>query len=83
MDIKQIKGLAKLFKERGYGAEPEVIPLGDRRIVLDPANVLGFIPKTNEARQQFIEVFDVGTGLRTIPEMDKFTASSKYSIEYL
>lgn len=81
---KTITELKKIFKESTDKGNP--IPAEEQQIYLDPANVMGIIPKTDIALKLLIENFDVGKPSK-IPELKydnaKRESTANYSIEYI
>lgn len=84
MKITQIKKLSKAFKEKTD--ENKIIPEDKRQMYLDPANVMGIIPKTENFRELFLGTFNVeGRKTQSINwECEKgVVPTGAYSTEYL
>lgn len=85
MNTKQLSELKKVLNEKLSGDKE--IPESQRKMYLDPAKVLGVIPKTEDAKAKIESFFEV-EGVK-VPELDysveheKDITTSKYSIEYL
>jgi len=79
---KSITKLKKIWEEKG--TDSEEIPVEKRKIYLDPANVMGIIPKTHSARKILLDNFEAGKG-KNIPILEykcEEEAISKFSFKY-
>ena len=87
-ECKLLTALGKILKEEpNCPSEEEILSQEDDIMVLDPANVMGVIAKTNRARRLLRRFMDKDRlGTQKVPELrydDLVTSKSKFSTDYM